>query len=177
MTTQERRLSSLEAQTGGNGPYSQNEDDWMSSPPVLGAIFDTARVKAERRWLFAHGHPAFGTDPWGGIVLGREHGWLWRTDEETRDVLILAEVEALDRLVPTMPFYDALREWCDDADRLVPYWQDVGYARFRDQLRRERASRAIHAEWQRRHPEWHPDFTEDEYDAWELGLLSNGALQ
>jgi hypothetical protein len=181
-TTQERRLRHLETLAGMGDAFERDGREvlaWMSQPSMVTVIVATAHITAERRWCVDHGRDACGRDPWGGIVLGREHGWLWQTDHETRDALMYDEIKALDRLIAIMPFADALRCWCDDTDGLAPYWHDTDSRRFRDQLRRDRArmrgprsaSDAHGREWRRRHPEWRPGMSDADYDRWELDLL------
>ncbi len=183
VNTNRRRLGKLETQLGAAPEDVRNEREsleWLSTPSVLTVIAATARITAERRWLFEHGRAACGRDPWGGVVLGREHGWLWLTDDETRDALTLAEIERLDHRLADRPFFDAVREWCDDDDCLVPYWHATDDDRFRDQLRRDRSRMAIQRgqqggisnEWRRRNPEWRRDMTEADYDTWELEALN-----
>lgn len=181
-TTQELRLRHLETLAGTGDAFERDGREvlaWMSQPSVLTVIVATAHITAERRWCVDHGRGACGRDPWGGIVLGREHGWLWQTDDETRDALTLKEVQRLDQRIVGKPLFDALQEWCEDDEWLAPYWHPTDYRRFRDQLRRDRArmrgprsaSDAHGREWRRRHPEWRPGMSDADYDRWELDLM------
>lgn len=154
---------------------------WLDTPALAIVIPRWARDKAERRWLFGHGRPAFllvGSVP----TMNRYSGWSWDTEESDRLPYIRRELADLDALLAAHPLRDALRIWADDTDGLSPRWQAADYASLCRHIDHERAVLDGHRarggilskEWRSRHPEWRQDWTADEYDAWEVSMLVSG---
>jgi hypothetical protein len=183
MSTQSRRLAALEADVGTDLASAEQTRDfleWLSTPSGMHAVRHYAYIRAERRWCHDNKHPTHGHDQYDNFALGWEHGWSRFVPEDERDKLMSAELQRLADDASGEPLFPALERWCDDTDGLADYWHDVDAAAFRTYLARERKVMDYHrsgtqplaAEWRRRHAEWRPGMTEDEYDAWELDRLA-----
>jgi hypothetical protein len=189
MPSLEQRLRAIEAVTGTGGPWTQNELGmlaWMSAPSLLFVIEDEAEEKAERRWLHVHGKVAGrpSTPDGRGWVSTIGDGWHWGTTEKERHALLQRELLDLERLRALFPLHTAIQVWQAEADEdgwppVHPVWNEHDTT-FAAKLARERAKMAVHrggsgvlaVEWRRQHPDWHRDMTPNEYDVWELGLMS-----
>jgi hypothetical protein len=189
MSSLERRLSVIESVTGTGGRWTANEIGmlaWMAVPSLLFVIKDEAEEKAQRRWLHEHGKVAGrpSTPDGRGWVSTVGDGWHWDTTEDQRRSLAQRECHDLERLLALFPLHIAIPEWRAEPEKhgwptVHPAWNEHDNT-FAAKLARERAKMAAHrggsgvlaVEWRRQHPDWHRDMTPDEYDVWELGLLS-----
>ncbi|MBA2469654.1 MAG: hypothetical protein H0V37_09640 [Chloroflexia bacterium] len=131
----------------------------MSSPSVV----VIANLYAER---LAQRHQGVG---WHGLTPAQQ---AVRIRRERAGLAALLRTEAT--------LHDALRAWLTTSDS---DGQPVTYAGFWVRLDDERRILAMHRdqdselgrEWRRRYPNWRPDFTSDEYDAWESELGAAGS--
>jgi len=186
MSTPARRLAALEA---AHGPsfviLTEREKAWLawldvsSLEVVLG---EYAEHKAERRYLHDTGRRAGQPGPNGrGWIVTTGDGWIWPTTDDERCERTVQELRVLLTLWGVTGVYEAIREWIEEAD--TTGWPELGmhpndYDAFTARLAMHRAMMAVHRMsaqplaqlWRHRRPEWRPDLTPAEYDAWEIDI-------
>jgi hypothetical protein len=184
----DRRIDALEAQLRPWGAPSQQADrEFVSQSPLLVALAEIARLRAERRWCFDHNRPTHNAEDPARFLSLTRHGWIAHTTEEAKDELTLAEIADLDRRIaaaayprPAPLVFAVIEAWCDDDTGLAPWWRPVGAAHFRKVLAGQqwhighaRTTTPIGQEWCRQHPAWRPDLSPDELARWEVEYLAS----